>query len=312
MSVFLPLIKLQMQFTTHVGDDLAKPVFKKGAAFVFKYQAVTSESESKARNFSPFPRIPAINLTQARYMVEAFKRAPDSIVVMYINENCKYMYFNETYALLLQQLETRVSFLEYELTAALEEKKSLFDVAISFIPPGARRDQQPGGRSRRAIGAIAAVAAGAGLVQGEPIKNAACNALSIFNLCKNNDALSRDVDNIMRTQDAIVKNLERVQTRNDKNFFLLGKEIKRTQESVRTLKEVVDVRFKHMEFYLVNATLFLARTSLACDHVIVRHMHLLQPIRHYVYQMGTLYTHLKAYRAAFLPTTFHSSQQSRR
>ena len=108
----LPIIKLQMQFTTHVGDDLAKPVFKKAAAFVFKYQAVTSESGSNVRIFSPFPRIPAINLTQATYMAEAFKRAPDSIGVMYININCKYMYFNETYALLLQQLETRVSFLE--------------------------------------------------------------------------------------------------------------------------------------------------------------------------------------------------------
>ena len=141
------------------------------------------------------------------------------------------MYFNETYTLVLQQLETRVSFLEYELRAALEGEKCLLDVAISFIPPGARRDQHPGGRSRRAIGAIAAVAAGTGLVLGEPIKNDACNALSIFNLCKNNDALSRVVDNIKRTQDAIVKNLKRVQTRSNKNFFLLGNEIKGTQES---------------------------------------------------------------------------------
>ena len=92
----LPIIKLQMQFTTHVGDDLAKPVFEKGAAFVFKYQAGTSKSESKIRIFSPSPRIPAINLTQATYIVEAFKRAPDSTGVMYINKNCKYMHFNET------------------------------------------------------------------------------------------------------------------------------------------------------------------------------------------------------------------------
>ena len=232
-------------------------------------------------------------------MVEAFKRAPDSIGVMYIKKNCRYMYFNETYALFLQQLETRVSCLEYEMTAALEEEKSLLDVAISFIPPGARRDQQPVGRSHRAIGAIAAVAASAGLVLGEPIKNAACNALSIFNRCKNNDAHSRDVDNIMRTQNAIVKNLKRVQTGNDENFFLMGSENKGTQESVRKLKEVVDLRFKQMEVYLINATLFLARTSLACDHVIVRHMHLVQAIRNYVYQTGTLYTHLKAYHAAF-------------
>ena len=40
-------------------------VFKKGAAFVFQFQAVTAESESKVRVFSPFPRIPDINLTNA-------------------------------------------------------------------------------------------------------------------------------------------------------------------------------------------------------------------------------------------------------
>ena len=58
----------------------------------------------------------------------------------------------------------------------------------------------------------------------------------------------------MRTQNAIVENLERVQTRNDKNFFLLGAEIKGTQESVRKLKEVVGVPFKQLEFYHVNAS----------------------------------------------------------
>ena len=36
VSVFLPGIKHQMQFTTSVGDDMAEPVFEKGAAFVFK------------------------------------------------------------------------------------------------------------------------------------------------------------------------------------------------------------------------------------------------------------------------------------
>ena len=100
----------------------------------------------------------------------------------------------------------------------------------------------------------------------------------------------------MRTQDATVKSLDCVQTRNDRNFFLLGNEIKGTQESVRKLKEVVDVRFKQMEFYLINATLFLARTSLECDNVSIRHM---QAIRFYVYQMRTLCTHLEAYGSAF-------------
>ena len=104
----------------------------------------------------------------------------------------------------------------------------------------------------------------------------------------------------MRTQNANVKTLERVLTRNDRNFFLLRKEIKGTQESVRKLKEVVGVRLKHRKSYLVNTTIFLARSSLDCEHVKVRHMYLLQAIRKYVYEMATLYTtQLKAYCAAF-------------
>jgi len=68
MVLLLALIHFvftDVQFTTHLGDALDKPVFKKGAAFVFKYQAVTPESESKVRVFSPFPKIPEINLTDA-------------------------------------------------------------------------------------------------------------------------------------------------------------------------------------------------------------------------------------------------------
>ena len=170
----------------------------------------------------------------------------------------------------------------------MEEEKSLLDVANFFIPSGARRNQQPECPSRSAIGAITAVAAGAGSVLGEPIKNAACNALPIVNFCNYTHALSGDVDNTMRTQKGTVNNLERVPMRNDKNFFPLGREIKGIQERVRKLKEVKDVRFKQMEFYLVKATSFMARTSVECDHAIVRQMQLLHAIRNYVYQKGTL------------------------
>ena len=55
----------EVQFSTHLNDESDTPTFKKAAAFVFKYQAVTSESESKLRVFSPFPRLPEINLTEA-------------------------------------------------------------------------------------------------------------------------------------------------------------------------------------------------------------------------------------------------------
>ena len=55
----------EVQFSTHLNDESDTSIFKKGAAFVFKYQAVTSESETKVRVFSPFPRLPEINLTEA-------------------------------------------------------------------------------------------------------------------------------------------------------------------------------------------------------------------------------------------------------
>ena len=155
------------------------------------------------------------------------------------------------------------------------------------------------------------MAAGAGLLFRESIENFTGNALSILNVCKNIFDQSRDVDNIMRTQNTVVKKLEGVQNRNHKKLFLLGNKVRGTQENFRKLEEVVGLRFKQMESYHVNATLFLARPCIACDHVIVRYMHLSQAIRKYMYEKGTLHTHLKAYRGVgfFHPTRSHSSQQ---
>ena len=188
LTIDLPLSCAQVQFSTHLNDNLEQPVFKKGAAFVFKYQAVTSESESKVRVFSTFPQMPTISLTRALAVVEAFKTKPRGIGSMYGNTRCEFTNFNNTYTLLLEQLETRVRFLQLELAAATEEEATLMEVARSFIPPSMKKDSAPK-RQRRAIGAIAAIAAGAGMILGEPVKEAACTALSIFNLCRNDDAL---------------------------------------------------------------------------------------------------------------------------
>ena len=61
----------EVQFSTRLNDESDTPIFKKWAAFLFKYQAVTSESESNVRVFSPFPRLPEINLTEAYSLVSA-------------------------------------------------------------------------------------------------------------------------------------------------------------------------------------------------------------------------------------------------
>ena len=51
----------QFTINTHLGADNGPPVVRKGAAFVYQYQALTSESESKVRIFSPFPRMPGMD-----------------------------------------------------------------------------------------------------------------------------------------------------------------------------------------------------------------------------------------------------------
>ena len=60
-----------VQSTTQLKDALAKPVFKKGAAFVSKKQAVTPQSENNVLACSPpFPRILKINMTDAYTILE--------------------------------------------------------------------------------------------------------------------------------------------------------------------------------------------------------------------------------------------------
>ena len=62
-----------IDYLTHLNDQAEVPVFKKGAAFLFRYQAVTSESESKIRVFYPFPKIPDVSLTGAEELLARAK-----------------------------------------------------------------------------------------------------------------------------------------------------------------------------------------------------------------------------------------------
>ena len=77
----LHLSSADVQFATHLSDTMDTPIFKKGADFVFKYQAVTSESDSKVRVFSPFPNMPFVNLTDV-YSILRTKGNSNTIEVM--------------------------------------------------------------------------------------------------------------------------------------------------------------------------------------------------------------------------------------
>ena len=234
-----PLCYTVTHYSTHLNDQPEVPVFKKGAAFLFKYQAVTSESESKARVFSPFPKIPDVNLTGAEDLLSLAKIRITGIGDMYV-QVCKFQEINETYGLLMTQLKDRVNLVKLEVKQATDEQEKLAEVMKSFLPKQYQRDVATLPRSKRNIGAVAALAAGAGLILGDPLKEAACTAVSVFNLCDETSSLSQDVDQILKTQDETIATLQRVQSANDENFFLLGNEVRETQQNVKNLRDAVN------------------------------------------------------------------------
>ena len=109
------------------------------------------------------------------------------------------------------------------------ELNTLSDFAESFFPPEAspattrqRRsiiEDEPHNRTRRLIGAVAALAAGSRFILGEPIKDAACNALSIFNLCDSNEELERELDQVTKQQRHNKKRFKQSKTKRMKNLL---------------------------------------------------------------------------------------------
>ena len=82
----------------------------------------------------------------------------------------------------------------------------------------------------------------AGLLLGNPIRNAACKTFSIFSLCSDNSVLKNNVRNLLQRQVTFEKSLHRFQEANDEKFFHLGTEIVDTQKSVEALRDVIDAR----------------------------------------------------------------------
>ena len=285
-------------YSTHLNDQPEVPVFKKGAAFLFKYQAVTSESESKVRVFSPFPKIPDVNLTGAEELLSLAKIRITGIGCMYAQKVCEFQEINETYGLLMTQLKDRVELIKLEVKQATDEQGKLADVIKSFLPKQYQRNVATLPRSKRFIGAIAALAAGAGLILGDPLKETACTAVSIFNLCDDTSSLSQDVDQILKTQEETIATLQRVQSANDENFFLLGNEVRETQQNVKNLRNAVNdhLQVLHDRINGIQGDLIQHKE---CQRRQAQHSLFLQEIRYTISHLGTLYTHIKSYQAAF-------------
>ena len=190
------------------------------------------------RVFSPFPRLPEINLTEA-YSLAAQRGQSDTMAGMNTVKKCQTAPSKTAYELLFNRIDEQLTILDKEIAEAKADRNRLVEIATSFLPQQSMPAGDIHSRSPRAIGLIAAAAGAAGLILGDPVKDAACSALSIFSLCSDNTELEADVENMLKQQTVFQETLERVQNRNDENFFLLGNEIKETQESVAKITEAV-------------------------------------------------------------------------
>ena len=131
-------------------------------------------------------------------------------------------------------IEYRVQLLADERSAIAQDYAELLRVASSFAPPPVEHPSigTPQHRQRRLVPALMAASGVAGLVLGNPIRNAACKAFSIFSLCSDNSALKSHVRNLLQRQATFEKKFHPVQQANDEKFFLLGSQIADTQKSV--------------------------------------------------------------------------------
>ena len=146
-------------------------------------------------------------------------------------KRCQTAASENAYELVFNQIDERLTILDKEIVEAKTDRNRLVQTATSFLPQQLMLAGNTGSRSPRAIGLIAVAAGAAGLILEDPVKDAACSALSVFSLCSDKTELEADVDNLIQQQTVFQKTLARVQTRNDEKFILLGNEIQETRES---------------------------------------------------------------------------------
>ena len=286
----------EIHFSTHLKDVSETPVFKNGAAFVFKYQAVTSESESKVSVFQPFPRLPENNSTEA-YSLVAHRGHSDLLAGMNTVKRCQTAASEKAYELFFNRIDDQLTILEKEVTESKADRNRLVEIVTSFLPQQLMLAVSTGSRSPGAIGLIAAAAGAAGLILGDPVKVAACSALSIFSFCSDNTEIQKGVDSLLQFT-VFQKTLEGVQNRNDENFYLLGIEIQETQESVAKITEVLNDNLQKLDVEL-HANKVVTCHLVDCIAHLSQTINFYKQLQEYIYYLNSLNTHVKTYRAAF-------------
>ena len=164
-------------------------------------------------------------------------------------------------------------------------------------------------RKKQFVDPVAATGASAGLILGDPIKDAACTALAIFNMCSDNNQISRDVKVVMHTQQQTILTLHRVQARNFENFFILGNEVRATQSNLKEIRDQVNEPLKRIDKEIRTIKCSIVEHK-ECQRLETVHLRFLQEIRNFISDMGTLYTHLNSIKQPFMLTRLTCSPTS--
>ena len=113
-----------------------------------------------------------------------------------------------------------------------------------------------------------------------------------------NSQLSRDIEATMNPQQQNLLTLRLVQAMTDDNFFLLGNEVNETQYNVEQIRDQVNEHLQTLDARMrtIKTDLIAYRESGRVEMVQLRFF---QEIRNVILDLGSLYTHIKSYQAAF-------------
>ena len=164
-------------------------------------------------------------------------------------------------------------------------------------------EDEPHNRTRRLIVAVAALAAGRRFILGEPIKDAACNTLSIFNLCDSTEDLERELDQVTKQQKTQQQEFQTVQDQNNEKLALRRDETRLTQESVEKIREDTNT---HISFLLDR--IYILEEAFRCFQFESAYRHFLQSSQLYFSQLADYTLTLKHFAPHFTPTETFSFQ----
>ena len=197
------------------------PDFVRGAAFIYKYQNCYNRKRKSSSTILSFPTLPDVNIDGVHAFDLESNQKTSRMHYRVARAKCNNVTFNESHIPVAQLMEYMHNHLKNEINEVQFELNTLSDIAQSFLPPAASHGRTPRqrrsmndkashNRTRRLIGAVAAVAPATGFILGEPIKNAACNALSFFNPCDSTDDLEREHNQVTKQQASQQKEIQKI------------------------------------------------------------------------------------------------------